>query len=511
MRRCWRRGAIKVAARSIVVLLAAAIWQAASPATAAPTRTGGPIGADSTSCGDLTRAHPGTPCHFDFTKFRFSDPRLDALESKGVEGSGLFNGTVHRAANAKEANAFFDKLQPGDQLVLADGIWADQRLLVRAEGTAEHPILVRAEHPGGVKFTGTSSGEVDGAYVIVQGISFVQGAVTKNDFVVFRMGDGPKKPCNQCIADRIAIDGYNSSPERYDTVKIFYLVLDGRDITVANSFFGNKENFGTMISPDLPEITDQCPQRADSGGDCFERLLFENNTVSGFSRNHHHDPDNGEYKLMQLGWSGISTHSAFSVLQGNTFEYADGANETISLKASDVIVRRNRFHASQGTLNLRSANRVLIENNVFDGDGKDSMGGVRIEAKDHWVVHNLFKNLVRPMDDYYWPVALHTASEEELTDNYEDYARVKDVVIADNLFDGDAEPAIAIGIYPNPKQKRVLLPTNIFILDNVFRAGRKADGNPAIAANAPPIYFEGGADLYRGVVVKGNERGSSRP
>ena len=517
MTRTIHRGVV-IAAAALLAGLGGGPARPASPGAPATADNGakpGPSGVDTRNCRDLVRSHPGAPCHFDLTKFRGSDPRLDALESRGVEASGLFNGQVYRVANGQELQRLHGKLKPGDQIVLADGEWADQRLLVQATGTAEHPILVRSEHPGGAKFTGTSSGEIDGAYVIVYGVDFVRGAVTRDGFTVFRLGDGPKKPCDFCLADRIRIDGYNSAPERYDTVKTFYVVLDGQDITVANSFFGNKENLGTMISPDLPAVTEACPQLVDSSGGCFQRLLFVNNTVSGFSKGHHHDPDNGEYKLMQLGWSGISTHSAFSILEGNVFEYADGANETISIKASDVVIRENRFHANEGTLNLRSANRVLIENNVFDGDGQVSMGGVRIEAKDHWVVHNLFKNLVKPMDDYYWPVAIHTASEPELTDSYEDYAQVRNVVIADNLFENDEDPAIAIGIYPDPKQHRILLPTDLFILDNVFSGGAFSPGVSAGGPNAAakpnpagnlPLRFEGGAERYKAVVVQGNRR-----
>ncbi|MBV8889398.1 MAG: right-handed parallel beta-helix repeat-containing protein [Alphaproteobacteria bacterium] len=447
----------------------------------------------------MTRLHPGVPCRLDLSKYRTEDPVLTAIETEGVNSGRLFNGTLHKVSSAKDLKALRGKLQPGDQVVLADGTWKDQDIVVEGNGTPEHPIIVRADHLGAVKLTGTSSAVFYGANLIVYGLAFVDGGIYRQEAAVFRLGDGPKKPCNGCIADRIAIDGYNTDPAQWDTIKNHWVVLQGRNITVANSAFTNKQNLGTMISPDLPLPSDECPQWADSQGDCFQHLLFINNTVSGFSKNHHHDPDNGEYKLIQLGWSGISTRSAYSVLEGNLFEYADGSNETLSIKASDVIIRKNRFHANIGTLNLRSSNRVLIENNVFDGDGQTSMGGVRIEAKDHWIVHNLFKNLIKPTGYDYWPIAIHTASEEELTDNYEDYARVKNVVIADNLFDHDEVPTIAVGIFPEPKQNRLLLPKNLYILDNTFH----------IAANdrrcAVPVFFEGGADKYENIVLKDND------
>ncbi len=387
----------------------------------------------------------------------------------------LFNGSTYTVRNPRETAQLRGRLKPGDTVVFAGGEWRDAAVRLRASGTAAHPILFRAQSPATV-FTGTSSAAFMGANLVVQGLTFRRGRVSRDEFTVFRLGDGDANPCDRCIADHIAIDDYNSAPGGYDTRKVFYVVLHGRDITVANSSFTAKKNLGTMISADLPAAGAQ-------------RLLFVKNFVSGFGAAR--EDRSGNHKLIQLGASEVSTRSAFAAILGNVFERATGENETISLKASDVIVRGNLFRANRGTLNLRSANRVLVENNIFDGAGTASMGGVRISGRGHWIVRNRFANLVKPMDDYYWPIAIHTAHDAELRDNAEDYAQARDVVIAGNRFDNDNLPPIIMGIYPDAAVGRTLMPKDIYLLGNRF-------------AGPGPIFYVGGRQLYPRIFLRGN-------
>ncbi|MEN8891111.1 MAG: chondroitinase-B domain-containing protein, partial [Wenyingzhuangia sp.] len=45
--------------------------------------------------------------------------------------------------------------QPGDQIVLKNGTYTtDERMIFLGSGTADNPVVFRAETPGGVIFTG---------------------------------------------------------------------------------------------------------------------------------------------------------------------------------------------------------------------------------------------------------------------------------------------------------------------------------------------------------------------
>ncbi|HWA89892.1 MAG TPA: chondroitinase-B domain-containing protein [Rhizomicrobium sp.] len=407
------------------------------------------------SCAALLKAFPGPPCSLDAAGFRTEEPLL-AVKPHG------------RSFEVRNAGALkMLRLAPGDTVVLAGGEWRDADLQLHAEGTAANPVTVRAAKD--VVLTGRSQAAFTGRYLVVRGLTFRRGAVARDNFVVFRLGNGADDACDHCVADRLTIDGYDSAPSGYDTLKIFYMVLIGKEITVANSFLGNKHNLGTMISHSVPD-----------------RFLFLNNKVSGFAAGR--APSKGDRMLMQLGWSEVGPHPSHSVLMGNTFERDVGENETVAVKTSDVVIRDNTFRANVGTLNLRSANRVLVAHNVFDGAGQPGMGGVRIEGGRHWIVNNLFKGLVRPQNYYYWPIAIHVARDEELREGANDYARVKDVVIAGNRFEDDNAPPIAFGIYPDPARGRTLAPQNVYLLDNDFvRSGP-----------APVFYATPGTVVQRG-------------
>jgi hypothetical protein len=108
----------------------------------------------------------------------------------------------------------------------------------------------------------------------------------------------------------------------------------------------------------------QAANREDLPTSGLQRLHVLNNR---FINRPKLDNQNG-YEIIQIGWSGEKARSAGSLIQGNTFENCDGEDEIITVKASDVVVRGNTFLGCQGALSLRHADRVLVQENVFDGN-----------------------------------------------------------------------------------------------------------------------------------------------
>ncbi len=381
------------------------------------------------------------------------DERLLRMEKEGVEGCGLFGGEVYVVRSPKEVQALSGQLGPGDQLVLSGLGWRDARFAFSGRGTESQPILVRPDVPGQVVFTGDSSVAFDGAHLIITGLEFKSVAVTRKGSVIFRLGNGKDRPAHNCIVNRVKIDNCNS-PNVVDRprIRMWYMSVRGRDNTIANSVFSNLKNFGQMLAAqELPP------------GE-LQRLHILNNH---FINRPYLDKQNG-YEIIQIGWSGEKARSAGSLIEGNVFENCDGENEIITVKASDVVVRRNTFIACQGVLCLRSANRVLVEGNIFDGKGRPNTGGVRMQGSGHVIIENEFRNLGEPRNFYCWPISLMAASVENYGDNgdVQGYGRAKDILIARNRFDGN-DARIAVGIYPRPEYP--LLPRNIQVKDNVFR------------------------------------------
>ncbi len=62
-------------------------------------------------------------------------------------------GTIHRLDPSDDVQAALDQARPGDVFLLQPGAY-HQRLRLRAQGTAEQPIVLAAEQPGTVTLTG---------------------------------------------------------------------------------------------------------------------------------------------------------------------------------------------------------------------------------------------------------------------------------------------------------------------------------------------------------------------
>jgi poly(beta-D-mannuronate) lyase len=375
------------------------------------------------------------------------DPRLAKLES-----GDFGNGPEHVARAAVEVRALSGKLKPGDQLVLAGTAWKDARFTFEGHGTEEKPIVIRPEKPGGVVFTGESAVTFHGQYLIVHDLAFQGVTVTKNNEVLFRVGNGAEKPAHHCVFNRLRFEKCGSTnPTDWPKLHLWLMSMRGRGNTVSNSTFSGLKHIGQMLgAAELPK-------------DGLQQLHVLNNH---FVDRPKIDDQNG-YEILQIGWSGERAAATGSLIQGNTFERCDGENELITLKASDIVVRANRFSASQGVLCLRTARRVLVQDNVFDGQGRENTGGVRLQGDGHVLIGNTFRDLKKPKDYYAWPISLMAADLETYgeTDQLSGYGRTRDVLITRNRFE-HCDKRIAAGIYA--RKEYPLLPKNIIVRENGF-------------------------------------------
>jgi poly(beta-D-mannuronate) lyase len=482
-------------------LCAAALLALLAPLVAtAPARaeTFGDRGPRLGTCSDIKARFGDLPCSLDAARFRKPDPRLAQLPTEPGGTSPLFKGREVRIANAGDALRLKGKLKPGDQVLLAAGDWTDQAVFIYGEGTQAAPIVVRPERPGAVVFRGGSFMALVGAHIILHDLAFVGGPVPKDHFAVLRVGNGNLEPCDYCMVHRVRIDGVNAAVAQ-GKFRVWYLLGNGRDITVARSEFLNKRNPGTMILFQPPKVVDACPQQPAAAGSCFQRLHFFLNRISGYAAGT--AADESERKMLVIGSSEVAARASYSIVENNLFENGHGDNSTVTVKISDVIIRSNVFRRNLGTLNIRSGDRVVVANNVFDGTGIDSMGGVRMSGRAHIIAFNTFRGLQKPKNLYYAPLALHAATDENQRDNIEDYARAKQILILGNDFANVDRQSIRLGIFAKPAAGRSLPPKDVFVIGNRF-------GTPAApaAAGANPIRIEDGVSP-EGLVVRDNSGG----
>jgi poly(beta-D-mannuronate) lyase len=380
------------------------------------------------------------------------DPRLAKIEMGDIAQSDLLRGKTHSVRTASEVSRLSGQLAPGDQLVLACGVWKDARFTFEGHGTEEAPIVIRPEKPGGVIFTGESAVTFHGEHLIVHDLTFQGVTVSKNNEVLFRVGNGEAKPANHSLFHRLRFENCGSTnPADRPKLHLWLMSMRGSGNTVAGCTFRGLQNIGQMLGA------------AELPNEGLQQLHVLNNH---FSDRPYLNNQNG-YEVLQIGWSGMRARSTGSLIQGNTFERCDGENELITLKASDIVVRGNRFLASQGVLCLRTARRVLVQDNVFDGQGRENTGGVRLQGDGHVLTGNTFRDLKKPANYYSWPISLMAADLETYgeTDQLAGYGRTRDILITRNRFE-HCDKSIAVGIYASKTYP--LLPKNIVVRENVL-------------------------------------------
>ena len=83
-----------------------------------------------------------------------------------------------------------EKLLPGDEIILGNGIWKDFEILFEGRGLAGAPITLRAETRGKTIITGESSLALAGEYLIVSGLVFRDGYTPSQSVISFRKSKG---------------------------------------------------------------------------------------------------------------------------------------------------------------------------------------------------------------------------------------------------------------------------------------------------------------------------------
>src|SRR4030095_16424604 len=135
---------------------------------------------------------------------------------------------------AEEIARLASAARPGDLIVLADGVWRDQAIKIRANGTAERPITLRATTPGKLVLSGKSSLEIDGEHVVVSGLLFQDG----ND-----EGDAISLKGQHCqLTECVVLGG------RYK----FLVHLFGRENRVDHCYLADKRSGGPTMQVEAP-------------------------------------------------------------------------------------------------------------------------------------------------------------------------------------------------------------------------------------------------------------------
>ena len=396
------------------------------------------------------------------------------------------NDNQKLVTNSKELQEAISKAQPGDEIILKNGIWKDVQIKFTGQGTKESPITLRAETPGKVFLEGKSDLKFGGDYLIASGLFFRNGQTPSEVVVDFRTHQDTV--ANHCSLINSVILDYNQlKRDRSDR----WVEFHGRHNTLDHCYIAGKSNRGPTV-------------RVDIEG---------NKSIRNYHQitNNHFGPrppkggPSGE--TIQLGNSFTSMSPSNTLVANNLFERCDGEVEVISSKTNFNEFRNNVFYKSEGSLVMRHGNYCIVDGNYFIGDeDSEQMGGIRVINTGHWIVNNYFYNLKG--SSFRSPLAVMNGIPKSPLNRYN---QVTDVVVAYNTWVNCTSPW-QFGVGTNISQKDVLPASEIrsarpkrTVVANNLIYNDTGDQHPIVAHDSiEGILFKNNLISNQGVAFKQN-------
>lgn len=266
-----------------------------------------------------------------------------------------------------EFNQVAASLQPGDEIVLANGTWTDVELELKAEGLPDEPVTLRAEEPGKVIISGQSNLSFSGEYIVVSGLVFKDGYTPTREVISFRTSED--ELANNSRVTNTVIDGF-SNPERQDSD--LWVALYGKNNRFDRNSLLNKGNKGVTLAVRMNT------EASRENGHIIEYNYFGPRQTLG--------SNGGE--TLRIGTSHYSREFSNTIVRKNYFDRTSGELEIISSKSCGNEFRDNVFFESQGTLTMRHGHYTTVENNYFLGNQLPNTGGIRIINENQTVRNN---------------------------------------------------------------------------------------------------------------------------
>ncbi len=275
----------------------------------------------------------------------------------------------------KDINAFqaaVKAAQPGDKIVLANGVWKDVELIFTGQGSAEQPITLTVQEKGKVTLEGQSNLRLAGEYLHVEGLVFKNGYTPTKEVIAFRKSK--KELCNNCRVTECVVDNYNN-PERFESD--YWVSIYGKNNRFDHNHLTGKRNHGVTLAVRLNT------EESRENNHRIDHNYFGHRPILG--------ANGGE--TLRVGTSHYSLTNSNTIVEYNYFDRCNGEHEIISSKSCQNIYRNNTFYECQGTLTMRHGNETLVESNYFFGNRKSNTGGIRIINETQKVINNYGEGL----------------------------------------------------------------------------------------------------------------------
>ena len=268
-------------------------------------------------------------------------------------GTGRLSATTINVNSLAALQKAINKAVPGDVIILDNGNYTTtEKIIINKQGTEAKPIIITAKTIGGVELYGPDGLVISSpaSYIVIKGFKF-KFASGKTS-----MGVGT----THCRITRNVFECTGLGA---------YLTNSGDDNQIDHNTFQNKSTEGQMISVQGP-----------GGNQMAQRTWIHHNYFFNFVNTANNCGS------IQVGLSGRSMASAFTVVEYNLFIKTRGENENICNKSCHNTYRFNTFGEGCSELSLRHGNFNQVYGNFFIGSD-----GIRFYGHSHKIFNNYFE------------------------------------------------------------------------------------------------------------------------
>jgi poly(beta-D-mannuronate) lyase len=347
--------------------------------------------------------------------------------------------STFNVGNISEFNKIAKSVQPGDSIILADTVWKDVELKLKANGTKGKPIVLTVKTPGKCTFEGISNLRISGEYLIVDGLIFINGHAPLNKPVIdFRTSN--ENFAYNSIVRNCVVYNYNQSQKNQSD---HWVEMWGKNNTLEYCYLAGKRNLGTTLV-----IWPNGEKHAPNYHKVYRNYFGERPVLGS---------NGGE--TIRIGTSKYSMIDSYSQIEENYFEHCNGETEIISVKSGKNKIVNNTFFECEGSIVLRHGNNNEVCGNYIIGNGKPNTGGIRIINVGHKIYNNYLSGIKGK--DFRSPLVVMNGVPNSPINRYH---KVRNVEIAYNTFyDCGKVFHLCVG----SDAERTEIPENVEISNNI--------------------------------------------
>lgn len=281
---------------------------------------------------------------------------------------------VYKITNSDGFKKAAGAAKAGDEIIIADGSYTNWAQTISTHATAAKPLLIHAETPGKVIFSGDVNQPVflvTGSYVEISGLQFSGCNVQKvqgSEGVLVELKSTKHCRVTACEFTKnaaksqfmpIVVVSGNGDHNRVDH-NIFLSNIDNQEVQI--KITADAVPQFTMVDHNMFRNKDKVSWQIFNGGECVQV---------------------GQDPVM------LGTQVAHTTVRDNTFIACNGEPEVISNKSSGNNYINNSFEDCHGELVMRGGHDCTIDSNNIRG----GTCGIRINGTHHTIINNKIEDV----------------------------------------------------------------------------------------------------------------------